>query len=83
MLLLICTVSRREKPNDYKIVEGKSLATTLSNQLHRFITIFGNLINQGVASHRKIKTVRYFRLTFSRTSKSRKHIKQWINEELK
>ena len=58
-------VSRREELNDYKIVEGKNLATTLSNESHRFMTIFSNLINQGVASHSKIKTLRYSRLRSS------------------
>ena len=67
MLLLICTLSRREKPNDYKIVErkklndykivrGKNLTTTLRNRLHQFMAIFCNLINQGVTSHSEIKT---------------------------
>ena len=55
----------KEKPNDYKIVEGKNLATTESNQLHHLMTIFGNFINQGVASHRKIKTLRYLSLRSS------------------
>ena len=45
-----------EKLNDYKMVEGKNLATTLSKQSHHFMTIFSNFINQGVASHRKIKS---------------------------
>ena len=45
----------KEKPNDYKIVEGKNLATTESNQLHHLMTKFGNFINQGVASHKKLK----------------------------
>ena len=35
------------------------------NQSHRFMTIFNNLSNQGVASHSKIKTLRYFRLRSS------------------
>ena len=65
ILLLICTLSRREKPNDYKLVEGKNLATIVSNQLHHLMTIFGNFINQGVASHRKIKTLRYLSLRSS------------------
>ena len=34
--------SRKEKPNNYKIVEGKNLVIALSNQSHRFMTIFGN-----------------------------------------
>ena len=54
-----------KKLNYYKIVKEKNLATTLNNQLHRFMTIFGNFINQGVASLREIKTLRYFRLTSS------------------
>ena len=37
-----------EKPNEYNRVEGKNLVTTLSNQSHRFMVIFSNLINQGV-----------------------------------
>ena len=32
------------------------------NQSHHFMTIFSNLINQGVTSHTKIKNLRYFRL---------------------
>ena len=54
-----------EKLNDCKIVDGKNLVTALSNQSHRFMTIFSNLINQGVASHRKMKSLRYFRLRSS------------------
>ena len=46
--------SRREELNDYKIVEGKNLVTTLSNESHRFMIIFSNLINQGVASRSNI-----------------------------
>ena len=76
MLLLICTLSRREKPNDYKIVErkklndykivrGKNVMTTLRNRLHQFMAIFCNLINQGVTSHSEIKTLRYFRMKSS------------------
>ena len=64
MLLLLCTLSRRKKPNDYKIVErkklndykivqGKNLTITLRNRLHQFMAIFCNLINQGVTSHNK------------------------------
>ena len=55
ILLLICALSRREKPKNYKIVEGENLKTTLCNQLHHFRTIFSNLSNQGVTSHSKIK----------------------------
>ena len=53
--------SRREKLNDDKIAEGKNLATTLSNHSYRFMTIFSNLINQGVASHSK-KDVTIFQI---------------------
>ena len=55
ILLLICALSRREKPNNYKIVEGENLRTTLCNQLHHCMTIFSNLSNQGVTSHSKMK----------------------------
>ena len=55
ILLLICALSWREKPNNYKIVEGENLRTTLCNQLHHFMTIFSNLSNQGVNSHSKLK----------------------------
>ena len=69
--------SRREELNDYKIVEGKNLVTTLSNESHRFMIIFSNLINQGVASRSNINW------GLVRTSKKNNHTKQWINEELK
>ena len=65
ILPVICTLSRRGKPNEYKIVKGRNLTTTLRNQLHHFMTIFCNLSNEGVTSHSKIKTLRYFRLKSS------------------
>ena len=37
------------------MVEGKILTTTLRTQLHHFMAIFSNFINQGVTSHSKIK----------------------------
>ena len=65
MLLLIFTLSLRGKPNDYKIVDGKNLTTTLRNQLDRFMTIFSNFFNPGITSHSKTKALRYFRLKSS------------------
>ena len=44
------------------MAEGRNLTTSLSNQLHHFMTIFSNLSNQGATSYSKIKTLRYFRL---------------------
>ena len=41
------------------------------NQSHRFMAIFSNLINQGVTSHSKIKTFRYFKLRSSALAKTR------------
>ena len=46
-----------------------TLFRNFKTQSHRFITKFSNLSNQGVTSHSKIKTLRYFRLKPMRTSK--------------
>ena len=53
------------------------------NQSHRFMTIFNNLSNQGVASHSKIKTLRYFRLRSSPHQQEIPHTTGWTNAELK
>ena len=43
------------------------------NQSHHFMTIFSNLSNQGVTSHSKIKTLRYFRLRSSALARNATH----------
>ena len=43
------------------------------NQLHRFMTIFSNFINQSVTNHNKIKKLRYFRLTSSALARNTTH----------
>ena len=49
------------------------------------MTIFSNLSNQGVTSHSKIKTLRYFRLTSALARNTAHDTKKpiWTSAELK
>ena len=50
------------------------------------MTIFSNLSNQGVTSHSKIKTLRYFRLRSSALARNTAHDTKkpiWTSAELK
>ena len=50
------------------------------------MTIFSNFINQGVTSHSKIKTLRYFRMRSSALARNATHDRMkpiWTNEKLK
>ena len=56
------------------------------NQSHSFMTIFSNLVKQGVTSHSKIKTLRYFRMKSSALARNTTHGRKkqiWTCAELK
>ena len=42
-------------------------------QLHRLMTTFSNFINQGVTSHSKMKTLKYFRLRSNALARNKNH----------
>ena len=59
LYLGILTIPRNFKNQSHR---SMTIFKNFKNQSHRFMTIFTNFINQGVTSHSKIKTLRYFRL---------------------